>query len=55
MSTDRKPCPECGASVETRDAEISFEYPGAMVFRGFQVRRGPEHERRCKHWRAERP
>jgi len=48
------PCPECGAVVETRRAEFEANYPGAIVWNGIQVRLGPEHHRRCKHYRAER-
>ena len=51
-STDMRSCPECGAVVEARQAEIEAQYPGAMVFAGFQVKRGPEHARRCRHWRT---
>jgi hypothetical protein len=43
-------CPECGARVEYRVVEESANYPGAMVFRGLQVKLGPEHEPTCRHY-----
>ena len=44
-------CPECGALVEAREATVGLHH----VVPGFQVRRGPVHERRCPHWRRDRP
>ena len=49
------PCPECGERVEYRRVEEFGNYPGAMVWRGLQVRLGPEHDRRCKHYESVRP
>jgi hypothetical protein len=51
-ATFRSPCPECGANVEARRAYIEGSYPGAMMLRGVQVKRGPEHEKRCPNYRA---
>ena len=52
---DRTPCPECNELVECRFVEVEGNYPGAMVWQGIQVKRGPEHTRRCKHWCKETP
>ena len=49
----RAPCPQCHAEVETRRTDVEANYPGSLVFAALQVRLGPEHERRCRHWRRE--
>ena len=46
------PCPDCGVKVEARYGTTEGNYPGALVFRGVQVRRGPEHRPRCVEWRS---
>jgi hypothetical protein len=46
-------CPECGQDVEVRRVDAEANYPGALVWKSIQVRRGPEHAPRCRHWRRE--
>lgn len=50
-----KPCPECGEVVESRMVEQQGPHAQAMVFRGLQYKRGPQHLRRCIHWRKDEP
>ncbi len=47
------PCPECGALVDVRTFEAEESYPVAMILGGLQWKRGPEHARRCPHYRHE--
>ena len=44
---EKRSCPECGELVETRYVRVGLYYG----MRGFEVKLGPEHERRCPHWR----
>jgi hypothetical protein len=44
-------CPECGAYVTTRRTRIGF----TILMPAFQVKLGPEHDRRCIHWRRVTP
>lgn len=52
---DLRPCPECGNLVQARIVESEANYLPSPVLRGVQVRLGPEHVRRCPHWRKEAP
>ncbi len=45
---ERRNCPECGALVEHRFVTVGLYYG----MRGVEFKLGPEHERRCPHWRS---
>jgi len=47
----KAPCPECGVEVEARYGSSEANYPGAIIWRGLQFKRGPEHRRNCRHYR----
>jgi len=53
MTGERRPCPECGETVEARRVDVEGNYPGGWVRRGIQVRCGPAHDRNCRHYRPE--
>jgi hypothetical protein len=44
-----RPCPECGESVTQRRTEVGY----SLRLPAYLIRRGPEHSRRCPHWRRE--
>ena len=41
-------CPECGEIVEARTTRVGFHLRALAM----QVKKGPEHSRRCPWWTA---
>lgn len=48
VSEEQRGCPDCGAVVACRVADVGYHYS----MRGYQFAKGPEHARTCRNWQA---